>query len=534
LRESSILPRTASEQIKVGRSGKDWLVLGIILFVYLLVSILLFDPRLHTGGDNARYICLARSVLAGKGYSDIFRPGEPPHAQYPFGYPLLLTAVMALFSNSVIALKLLSLLLGAGCVLLLFLLLRDLCSRVLLFSVVLLFAVAPLLLEYSHWILSDVSFTFFSLLSLFLFKQADLNKKKFPPLFWASIICMLFAYYIRTVGAALLLGVLFYFGFRKRLKRLFVSLAIIVVAVLPWSIRTARISQGGGYLTQLTLRNPYDIGSGRIGMKDGLVRLKSNSVSYFLVNIPKTLFSVHQKFWPVARRGLGIYVFGFLVSGVMLLGFARELGRGNRLSHYYVTFYMGTILIWPQVWATDRFFLPVAPFALFYFFSGLLLLTRKLEPLLRKRVSLFVAGLILLSSLGTIAGTVPHAMRIMRAYASGDRFAGYPAEWTRYYETATYASKFTPRDGVFMARKPALFYLFANRKCLVYPFTFDKQRIVETIKENRVSYVIVDGFTWTQTTRRYLVPVIVANERDFEIIYTTQPPTTYMLRYIGG
>ena len=71
-------------------------MLGIVLFVHLVLSILVFDPRLHLGGDNAHYISLARSILSGKGYKAIYSPGEPPHTQYPFGYPVLLAMTMTI------------------------------------------------------------------------------------------------------------------------------------------------------------------------------------------------------------------------------------------------------------------------------------------------------------------------------------------------------------------------------------------------------------------------------------------------------
>ncbi|MFQ5906638.1 MAG: hypothetical protein ACE5JA_08695, partial [bacterium] len=184
-------------------------------------------------------------------------------------------------------------------------------------------------------------------------------------------------------------------------------------------------------------------------------------------------------------------------------------------------------------WATDRFVLPVAPFALFYFLSGGLLLTHRLDAESRKRVGLFVTMLLMLSSLLLVAQSMPHSLKVMQAYARGNRTAGYPPEWVNYYETAAYASKFTAKDAAFMARKPALFYLFANRKCLVYPFTSDQEKVMDTIRENGVSYVIVDAFTWTRTTRRYLVPAILAHQNDFQVVYATRPPKTLVLAYTG-
>ena len=122
------------------------MILIVLLAVYLVASLLSFNPTLYTGGDNAHYIILARSMLSGKGYRDIYKPEEPLHTLYPFGYPLLLAPVMALFGGSFIAIKLLSLVLGAGSVMVIFLLLREGSPRILLCSVVGLFALSAILL----------------------------------------------------------------------------------------------------------------------------------------------------------------------------------------------------------------------------------------------------------------------------------------------------------------------------------------------------------------------------------------------------
>jgi 4-amino-4-deoxy-L-arabinose transferase-like glycosyltransferase len=527
-------PKKPPKGLETKRTGKDWLVVLAIVFIYLLLSILVFDPKLHTGGDNASYICLAKSILSGKGYRDIYMPGDPPHTQYPFGYPLLLAIVMVFFKNSFIPLKALSLLMGAGAVLIAYLLLRDWCRKPLLFGLVLLFAASPLLIEYGHWELSDVPFTFFVLLSLFLFRRAELDKRNFPPALWGTIACVVFTYYIRTVGAALFLALLFYFAQKKQFKKLLVVLAILVALALPWSIRTARVSQGGGYLTQLMLKDPYNTASGKINAGDLAKRLAANSQTYFVAAIPRTILSAAGRLLPGTTRLWAVYAFGLLASALMLLGFAHGLGKGLGFIHYFIIFYVGTLLIWPQVWATDRFVLPLVPFVLYYFVSGVLTLLYRARARTREVTGLVVVCLLAVSSVFTVAMSIPSGLRIIRAYAAGNEMAGYPPEWVRYYETATFASRFSPQDAVFVARKPNLFYLYANRKCLSYPFTFDKEKVIDTIKENHVSYVVVDAFTWTNTTGKYLVPALLAHEKEFEVIYSTERPETYVLRYIGG
>ncbi|MCK4815190.1 hypothetical protein KA005_05425, partial [bacterium] len=99
-----------------------------MLLVNLIFSLALFEPKPHTGGDNASYILLAESILrSGDGYSQGYRPVAPePHTQYPFGYPLLLSPLSALFGRNILDFKFLSLAMILGSVALFSMLIRPL------------------------------------------------------------------------------------------------------------------------------------------------------------------------------------------------------------------------------------------------------------------------------------------------------------------------------------------------------------------------------------------------------------------------
>src|SRR4030042_1240915 len=91
------------------------LALGLILGLNLLLSLLMFDPKLNGGGDNATYISLAETILhPAYGYSLPFDPEHKPFVLAPFGYPLLLSPLIALFNHNFIVLKLASLVLAGA------------------------------------------------------------------------------------------------------------------------------------------------------------------------------------------------------------------------------------------------------------------------------------------------------------------------------------------------------------------------------------------------------------------------------------
>src|SRR5690606_39598449 len=70
-------------------------LVAAILLLHLLLALLAFDPTPFTGGDNAGYIALARSLLERGAYVDLYDPAAPPHTQYPPAFPAVVAAALA-------------------------------------------------------------------------------------------------------------------------------------------------------------------------------------------------------------------------------------------------------------------------------------------------------------------------------------------------------------------------------------------------------------------------------------------------------
>lgn len=92
--------------------GKRKQILWLLILLYIVLSVFLFDPKPFIGGDNARYINLTRSMLLGKGYRDITHPDEPRYTLYPPGFPTLLMPAIAVFGLNIPILKIIPLLCG--------------------------------------------------------------------------------------------------------------------------------------------------------------------------------------------------------------------------------------------------------------------------------------------------------------------------------------------------------------------------------------------------------------------------------------
>ena len=82
------------------------------LLAYAAISLLVFDPKLHTGGDESIYIILAEALVSGEGYCDIQLIGKPLHRTFPPGLPLLLAPLVMAFGRDIVILKLFIVLTG--------------------------------------------------------------------------------------------------------------------------------------------------------------------------------------------------------------------------------------------------------------------------------------------------------------------------------------------------------------------------------------------------------------------------------------
>ncbi len=496
-------------------------ILIIILSLHIVFCILLFDPKHDTGGDNAIYLSLAKSLITSKGYRDIYKPDEPLHTQYPPGYPLILS-IPLLFTNikNAVPFKILNIIFSTLSLFIFYLLFKNRLKGFLFYSLLLLIALNPTYIEYSHRILTEIPFIFFSFLTLYL---CDIYSRKWnlKILFIISILST-FPYYLRTAGITLVAAIFLFLLLNKRYRDLIFYSIIVIIIITPWIIRGSRIGGEGGYKTQLFAKNMYDLSLGTITFKDFLVRIGQNLVIYLFEVNPRFFFPflINIKFNPI-----------YIISGVILLslilsGLITGFNKKNLLFIIYFVFFFGLCLIWPSVWSSDRFLLPLLPLIFFFFFILIDWIKKKVG--IKGDLLFYITSSIFITS--AIINLIPSSLKnlqMLSGYIQGNRYSGYTADYIRFYETAEYARKHTPQNAKFLVRKPELFYLASERKAFCYPFINDENKILESI--NKADYIVVDAFYWTGTTRRYLIPVIMKEPDKYLVFYKSSPPETYIL-----
>ena len=527
---------------------RRWL-LPALLGLYVVFSVLLFDPKPATFGDNAIYMILGKSLAAGTGYRNIYLPDAPVHTQYPPGFPLMLAGVTLLCGGiNVLASKLLVVLTGIGAMFFIYRL-CELTFRKRAWPVMVLFASLPTLVENNHWVLSEIPFLLVTMAALFCLVLADQRPTRAVAARLRMGACGLAvaACFIRTAGVAVVLGVLLFFLVRHRYRDLVLLLLLFAATTIPWQLHNTRASHAQPYFEQLLAKNPYFPEQGRAGIADWVTRVWLNLRDYVARAIPRMLFPTREDSWYEAIAGIILSLpmaLGFFLSfrksapaapAQKLAGTAPawQLASAAPVRQFgalqsCAVFAAPLLLCWPHVWASERFLLPFLPLVVVFLFYGVDWLGAKLGW--RRFAPAFIGALVLANTVH-MASLARKAVSDNLGYLRGDRYSGYEIDWRRYFEAIDWIKE-TPADAVVLARKPEFVYLLSGRRSFCYPFSDDHAEVKSAIL--RSQYVLVDNFRWTDLTVRVVGPVLSDNPDLWELAFTTSPPESYVLRVKPG
>jgi hypothetical protein len=257
---------------------------------------------------------------------------------------------------------------------------------------------------------------------------------------------------------------------------------------------------------------------GRVNLFDLLTRVWNNFILYAFTILPMTLL-------PIFKTGVLLALSGFVFIVLTIIGIVKKTKKITAIGLYFI-FGVIILLAWPKVWSSDRFLLPILPILILYIFSGISWLGEKIKS---KYFIPVVIGVLILLNIIEIVPLAKNSVANNSAYLKGDKYAGYTADWKRYFEIIELIEKNIPEDKIIMARKPEFVYLLSRRKSFIYPIISDHTKIKDAIA--RSDYIIFDSFYWTGTTKRVLLPVLQEDPSLYEVIYKTKKPEFYLLKF---
>ncbi len=473
----------------------------------LLMGILLFDANLSLTGDNAQFINLGRSLAEGHGLSETIE-GEPiPHTKYPFGFPLLLAITHILFPDNLIALKSLVVLLYAISIPLTYLLIRQFAAPPLSLGVSALCLASPLLLDFSHQVMSEIPFLLCSLIALLLLYRAQ--KSSTLSSLALAIIAIIAAYYIRSAGLILIGTGIIFFALHKKWKEAGLIAAGSLLLALPWQIRNASLG-GTPYIKQLLSINPYRPEEGMLTFTALIERILANLELYGLKIIPYILLpsSIDTH-----------YFVGAVFSALILYGLIAGLLKRHLLI-VYLTCYLILYILWPYVWSDTRFLVPAIPIFFYAILTSMDELLHLLARALKKTASRAGIVLFFLFLLGS---------NIYETNNLAEYTGQLSSEWANYFAAAEWIKDNTEPDVKIACRKPYLMNAIANRKATGYAWK-EPDLVIADFEQKNIEIVVIDQLGF-RSTPEFLAPAIQAHVKRFKILHIVPDPKTYVLKF---
>jgi hypothetical protein len=471
----------------VGRRNSALLMAVLALSAVIVVTA--FNPAPHAGGDNAGYLSLAHGLLTEGAYVDAYDPERAPHTKYPPVFPLVLATMMLVGARTWVTFKAVAAVATVAAVGLTFLWAERRVGPVPAFCVATLLAASSAVVYYSHWILSDPLFLALTLASLVALERAPHEE---GPWLALGVVAAGLALFTRSAGLPLVLAIFGWLGLRRRWRALAVTASALGVPTIAWWLR-GRGSDVASYAQEFWMVDPYQPGLGTVDLLGLLPRALDNIGAYVLSHGPGGI--VGQ-----GTPGLGLVGVGLTLAAIG--GWIVRARARVGVAELFFPLYAGLILVWPQVWAGDRFALPLYPLVFVYTTVVLTELAGRMPGVVGRLVSVAAFVALLLPAAQSWSDRVREARECARVTRADGAFACYGPRVGGFVEAAEWAGRFLPEDGAVLTRKPRHFYVLSGVPSRTFPFDEDPEAHLTLADRLGASYVLLDQ--WDGLAGRYV------------------------------
>lgn len=495
---------------------KKYLLPAIITIIFAIVYGYCFDSKLDINGDNATYIKLAENMSAGLGYSVEDVNGIHPASHFPPGYSAILSVFVSLGINNLIFFKVLNGMFLLASLLILFVVVGRLTgNRALGFASVSLAVFSHRVINFGFMAMSEMSYMLLSVIVIWaLYRYCQKSNFLRSPYFYVAIVAVAASYYIRTVGASLLFGMLVFYALRREWKELFVSAGGFVLLILPWSIRNAMLGIDSRYLGTIMTVNPWRPEQGSISSVGEMV---GKMITNFDETVIKGFRSILFPFIDVnfrAPSSMLMILLGLVILCVVLYG-AWRMGKLRFFFLAYIVANIGLFLLW-HGGNGDRYVVPLTPVLFACFWVGFYRLVTEISKTNYSPYFLLMMIVPMFSSVTKLA-------EVSREE--------YPDAFINYFKSVSVLSEKIPARSVVCCRKPELAGFYGKKLFTVnYAYSLDPKEVLKNLIDSKVDYVILDNLGYSSTPR-YLYPAIEAYQECFIVALALKNPDTYVFKF---
>lgn len=431
-----------------------WLI-WVILAIASLFSLLLFDSRVSLTGDDSFYIIKAYDFIHSFKY---------PGFQGPL-YPMVLSLFVAVFSISLVPLKMLSLFMILGFIYLFYLAFRSHIPSTLLIIILLIISVNSHVLYYASQTYNEAFYLFMQAVLILVFFRSfidvdlTIDYRQNIKRHLLLALCLLSLTLTKSIGYSAVFAVFGYFLLRGQWKNLLYSVAAFGVAMLVfqgvkymfWHEGGLQFSSQGSGLMNKDYYNPQ---AGKEDLAGFVSRLINNSNLYLSKHFVSLL--AFRKIVPAMEVSSVVTLFIYMLSiASLLITFIKNkyLFFAGLLAG---SFLLISFVILQAKWDQSRLIIPAVPllllmiFSLFYYVSKI-----KKFKFLQIIIPVF-ALLIFFQTLAVTASSVKENQQI-----SG-RYGALSPDWKNYLKASEWAAANLPKEAIIACRKPSISFVYGN------------------------------------------------------------------------
>ncbi len=452
--------------------------------------------------DDAFYALLPRSLLYTAQYGNFFMPADFYRADFPFGFPLLLTPLAALFPNYAPVLRLVPLAASALSLSLLFWGWTRLTRNFSYWwgtTLVVLLAFSPLTILFARLLFSEAAFLLWSLIVYWLTERMLSGHKPSAVLLGAAAVAMVST---RTVGW-IILATLFVYVILK-LERAWRALSVVALSagiVTAILILLTPITTGDFFPTQYLQPITGTYTTARAPTPSAAPSEAATSVNAFALlgqraerAVNSFLFHLDFTDWLPARfqnqvrqfldaNGLNAFKLlpGILLLFVLAFG-ARRWYRRSGLTAFAIIVppYLLTLLVW--AWEGSRMYYPIQPQLLLILLLGVYEILEWLAHFLPRETARRTVQIFSLCGVSAI---------LLASLAVNLTSSGWFVARTNRDAYSNWILTQTPKDAVILTGEPATDYLYAPRVYAPIPYSANTaQAFIEYLRAYNITYVI--------------------------------------------
>jgi len=489
----------------------------IVLFIVIFALAAVFacagiNSLLPFKADTALYLIYADSLIKGMGC--IYTAGlkDAPANYHPCAYPVMLSVLSSVFPQQYSVFKFFNvifMLLGIG---VFFYLIRERLDKDIIYLLALpLVALNPQIIYYSRQILSEAPYLFFFMLSLFFLTRFQQSKSPVNIYLFLSIIAIQISLNIRLIGISLYAVASAFFFLKREFKKSAVFLSVFLFIITDWLLKNSGLEARSIYAQEFLMRTS--------GVFSFVYRWVYNLAATVGKELPDLFF---YPFLAAIEPYSKAFVIKFIVGcGIFLLllkGAVLKCRKdGLDLFDIYVIVYVFLFyLSWTHHGA--RYLVPVLPFLVLYFISGL-------KAFIRQK-KLFYCAIALLTALYFI-GNIKEAIDEQKHPYS-------PAEQS-FISAVDWIKANAPKDSLILSRQPDWIYIYTDGyRGSKFLRTADIERQYIYVRDNKIDYIIIDhNKIYRDKATDYLFPLVSKYKESFERVHVTSLyPQTHIYKVI--